>query len=95
MALNYSDLKKEYRLGDHKHDPWGTTMAWLFAVADYLTFEGNGAPDSWEFTPAMGGPDTESYEFETLKESDLAAVEQFGALLHRHDRLCRHFGKDY
>ena len=60
------DLLQEIRMSD-MHDGYGVCMAWMFSISDYLTFNTEGFPPfKWGYVPAMGGPETESYEYEVL-----------------------------
>ena len=78
-------LKNEFKL-TNSGDNWGNVMQWLFAIADYLTFETNeSVPDAWQFRPSPFGADEESYVFQALKEMALPSDEvlQFGKVLFR------------
>lgn len=93
----YDSLKFEFRMGD-TFDGWGSCMGWLFALADYITFDLDACVDAeWDFTPAMGGADEESSEFETLQalKPSLDDCEKFGALLWRYRAKLIIAGKDY
>lgn len=49
-------------------DPWGTAMAWAFAVAESLTYVAEDIPSELEFRPALAGAVIESYEDATVLE---------------------------
>lgn len=79
-------LKEQFRVTVDSGDPWGSVMAWRFAICDYLTFETQtGAPSDWEYKAGHGGPDVESFEYQTLLElqPDPRSLEAFGNLLKR------------
>jgi len=68
------DLKNEFKL-TNDGDNWGNVMQWLFAIADYLTFETKECvPDAWQFRPSPLGADEESYVFQALKDLALPSV---------------------
>ncbi|KPK72274.1 MAG: hypothetical protein AMJ84_04625 [Acidithiobacillales bacterium SM23_46] len=54
-ALNYDDLRTEFRLGDD-YDPWGHCMHWLFTIADHLYWTEGETPEAWQFRPSPIGP---------------------------------------
>ena len=90
-------LKHEFR-ATNDGDPWGNCMQWLFAICDYLTFETDECiPDAWQFRPAMGGADEESYVFQSLKELSLPDQEilEFGKVLIRLRDILEHKGLSY
>ena len=80
------------------YDGYGVTMAWLFALADYITFQlGSEAPSEWEYFPAMGGADTDSYEYQTLLEfaPTEKQLDYFMKLIYRYYLLLIAAGKGY
>ena len=91
------DLKNEFKL-TNDGDNWGNVMQWLFAIADYLTFETNECvPDKWQFKPSPFGADEESYVFQALKEMALPSNEvlQFGKVLIRVRDILESKGESY
>ena len=91
------DLKNEFKLTDDG-DNWGNVMQWLFAIADYLTFETyECVPDEWQFKPSPFGADEERYEFQALKEMELPSDEvlQFGKVLFRVRDILESKGESY
>ena len=91
------DLKNEFKL-TNDGDNWGHVMQWLFAIADYLTFETDECvPDEWQFSPSPFGADEESYVFQALKEMALPGNEvlQFGKVLIRVRNILESKGESY
>jgi len=91
------DLKNEFKL-TNDGDNWGNVMQWLFAIADYLTFETDECvPDEWQFKPSPFGADEESYVFQALKEMELPSNEvlQFGKVLIRVRDILESKGESY
>lgn len=92
------ELKTAFRETYDAGDPWGSCMAWRFAIADYLEFETDaGTPTEWHFKPAPFGPAEESYEFQELQriKPDASDLEEFGEILLRFDNMCRRQGLNY
>lgn len=79
-----NDLLFEIRMGD-VGDPYGLAVSYLFAIADYLTELGEHVPPEWDFRQSPLGPDTESFEWETLCElrTPPATALRVGQVLHR------------
>lgn len=80
------------------HDPgdqFGWCQSWRFAIADYLTFNVGEYVEG--FRPALGDPDTDSYEYDTLCESAPAteALRYAEKVLDRYREWLRIAGKDY
>lgn len=92
----YEELKAEFRLG-YSGDPWGHVLGWLFAIADEMETNRNGAPVEWEFRQSPMGPDEESYEYCVLQQAPPSDndLERFGNLLWRYRAKLKHLGKDY
>ena len=91
------DLKNEFKL-TNDGDNWGHVMQWLFAIADYLTFETDECvPDEWQFKPSPFGADEENYVFQALKEMALHGDEvlQFGKVLIRVRNILESKGESY
>ena len=73
-------------------------MQWLFAIADYLTFETEECvPDAWQFRPSPLGADEESYVFQALKDFALPSKEvlHFGKVLFRVREILERKGESY
>lgn len=83
-------------------DPWGSNIAWLFAIADVI-YEINPeqVPAEWEFRPSPFGADTESYEYnaicDLIKDEgiDVDVILHAGRVLNRYDNLLRLAGMNY
>ena len=91
------DLKNEFKL-TNDGDNWGHVMQWLFAIADYLTYETDECvPDEWQFKPSPFGADDESHVFQALKEMELPSddVLQFGKVLIRVRDILESKGESY
>ena len=68
-------------------DPWGSVMAWHFAIADYLTnLDADSVPEEWGFVQSPLGSATDCYEYETLADEQ-PSVED---LIHAGNILCRY-----
>jgi hypothetical protein len=99
----YKALRTEYNLSFDGHDPWGSNIAWLFAIAEFLHHEGNDTPEGWQFrdSPAHDGWQPEGYPDEMLAdmwaegEFTVEDAETFGEVLNRYDELLRKAGKNY
>ena len=88
-------IKCEFRLGNDG-DTWGTCSAWLFAVADALTFHfDESVPDDWGFRPSPMGADEDSHEYQFLICCDCSAVIEFGDMLWRLRGILKSQGRDY
>jgi hypothetical protein len=95
-ALNYDDLRTEFRLGDD-YDPWGHCMHWLFTIADHLYWNEGETPAEWQFRPSPIGPqnDPDDYVTEIVSAADTAALIDFGNVLNRYAALMRAADMDY
>lgn len=89
------------RDGFDSGDMYGSTISCLFAIADRLSeIAPELVPAEWEFSPAMGGADTEAYDYQTIIEAmnNGATVEDLlkaGIIFNRLDNLNRSTGIDY
>lgn len=96
--MTYDDLKGEYRLTDHG-DPFGTSMAWLFAISDILHLDRDSdVPETeWGYRPSpiQTEPDTGEWETEFCRDADTSDLIAFGRLLGRHIRICKATGRSY
>lgn len=99
----YKALRAEYNVSFDGGDPWGSNIAWLFALAEFLTHEGDGTPDEWEFrdSPLHDEWEPEGYPEEMLSDMwddgifTVEDAEAFGNVLNRYDNLLRMAGKNY
>jgi hypothetical protein len=80
-----ADLRQAIRLDDIRYDPWGTSIAWHFAVARVLHAMGEAVPAKWEFRRAMGDTATvgdiagdEDDEGLEYPDADVALMVQVG-----------------
>ena len=95
--MNIKDLKTEMRLGD-MYDGFGNCMSWWFALCDYMEFDiSEPTPADWGYRSAMGGADTESYEYQTFQElkPDAGDCLAIGSFLEKYYNLLVAAGKDY
>jgi hypothetical protein len=88
------------REDDVEHDPWGTAMAWAFAIAENLHFRaGEPVPDSLGYRPAMGATDIEPDDFnaQTIAEEgfDSGTMTEAAEMLSAFLDECKRLGKDY
>jgi hypothetical protein len=91
---------------DDLSDPWGTAMAWQFAVCENLAAMGSDVPYTVGYAAGAGGPVIESFEdFEVhaylmgedtdAPEPRIAEVERAAVCLDRYLDWCKAAGKDY
>lgn len=83
-------------------DPWGSAVAWHFAIADVIAeIDREQVPSAWEFRQSPFGADTEAYEYEAIIETmanDGATLEDLvhaGNVLARYTHLLSINGYDY
>lgn len=78
-------------------DSWGACMLAFFGLADYMHHKGYSIPREWQFRPAMGGPDTDNYQFCECKRLRLSALQcrRLGRILYRWMEILKARGKDY
>ena len=91
-----NDLLYEIRMGD-MGDPYGLTMGWLAAIADYLKTR-DAVPPEWGYKPGLGGADESTYEYQTLREfagDDWQTVLKIGETMHRWNERIRSRGEEY
>ena len=62
---DFNDLEQAFRMSNDGDD-WGAVMSWLFALADYMTEHEYDVPEVWEFRQALGGADTDDYQYEEI-----------------------------
>lgn len=98
-SQGYNVIMGEVRLADDPGDPWGSNIAWLFALADYTwAINGEILPG---YRPAPMGVDLRnpSYELEMLMnvkdEWEDADVRRVYTILGRRDDILRVLGKNY
>lgn len=96
MEITTKEAFAEFRLSFDAGDPWGSTMAWWFAVADALMEAAPElVPNKWQFRQSPLGPDTESYEYETCRTWPAETLVRFGNALSRYAAMLKAAGKDY
>lgn len=96
-TMTIKDLKIEFRI-TNCGDAWGTTLSWLFAIAEELYFNRDTeVPDSWNFQPSPFGitTDDDSYELNVVRECDDALLIKFGNILSRYANFLKRANKDY
>lgn len=86
-------------------DPWGTSMAWGFAVAEVLYAAGEEVPDELDYQPSpfvvMSSerpdewPDAEVWDLLHNGEITVSELQTAGRCLHRYIELARAAGRDY
>lgn len=72
IAINFGNVGYEFQHADW-YDPWGCAMGWAFALNDLLAMQGGQTDPTYRM--AMGGADTDAYEFQMLVEANLT-IEQ-------------------
>ena len=88
-------LKCEFRFGNDG-DSWGACMAWLFAIADALTFHfDETVPSDWGFRPSPMGPDEDQHECQFLICCEPEAVIEFGDMMWRLRGILKSQGRSY
>jgi hypothetical protein len=98
MEYSYDDLKTEFRLSNDDGDSWGSVMAWLFAIADEITFYRNptlNVPNEWEFRPSPLGADTETQTHKICHQAKDIALVKLGDTLWRYRAKLIVADKDY
>lgn len=86
----------EFRLAYDDGDPWGSVMAWWFAVADALTDTApERLPSHWQFRQSPLGSDKDQYEYETVAGWSPETLVRFGNALGRYAARLKAAGKDY
>lgn len=89
------------RQDDLRHDPWGTSLNWHFAVCDLMVeWAPPYPPPEWGYSNPFG-PEDDSYPYQELAEmitagefdpGDLLAL---GTVLDRYENLLIRAGRDY
>jgi len=93
--MDTRELKAEFRLHSDG-DPWGTTMAFWFAVAGEMYVRGIPIPDAWRYRPSpLGAKDPDAFETEICEQAGDETLAAFGALLNRYAGFLKRAGKDY
>lgn len=95
----YNAIMDEVRITDDPSDPWGSNIAWLFGIADFLyAMNGEILPG---YRPSPMGVDLEdcTYEMEmlfniyaSLNDEDLRRAYH---ILSRRDDILRVLGRNY
>lgn len=95
----YNVIMDEVRTFDDPADPWGSNIAWLFALADYMwAINGEILPG---YRPSPMGVDLGdcSYELTTLGDMNDSFedddVRRVYTILSRRDDILRVLGKNY
>ena len=92
-------LKADYCLYS-SGDPYGDTMAWLFAACDVLEDFGL-VPEEFEFRQSPFGPETDVPEYQELLSTlnggycTLDDLLHFARVLFRHSQYLDHLGLSY
>lgn len=95
----YNAIMGEVRLSDDPADPWGSNIAWLFALADYMWAINGEIMPVYHLSPV--GVDLEDcgYELATLFEINDTFedddVRRVYTILSRRDDILRVLGKNY
>ena len=92
---NLRAIKAAYRLASDPGDKWGSAMAWLFAVCDFLQARDVEIPQEWRFSPSPFGPETEGHELSVLGLYPPHLVKAFGRVLFRYTNRLERAGLDY
>lgn len=94
--MTANDLCSEFRLCFDGSDPWGSTMAWWFAVAGEMYARGLPIPAAWRYRPSpMGARDPDAYETPICEAADDVALILFGRMLARYATCLKKGGMDY
>ena len=96
-------LLKEFKFELDSYDPWGSALAWHFAVADTLTELAGFTPAEWEFFQSPFGVDYNAPEYQTIAEllrdvelhQRVELLVNAGNVLGRYANVCRQAGLDY
>lgn len=98
----YNEIMTLVRQDDICHDPWGTGMAWLFAIADVMWVEYSELMPDYRPAAALSErADLEGWNAEMLIELidsgtvDEADLTNAYTTLSRYDDWCRRDGKNY
>jgi len=101
---NANPVLAAMREDDLKHDPWGTAMAWAFAVCDYLhhvALASDDIPEGLGYRPAATavgeGFEDESHPEATIVNMglDTFTLVQAAKCLDRYLDWCKAAGRDY
>lgn len=73
-------------------DRWGTAIGIHFTLADLLTewHDGSGIPSEWGYRQALGGPNTDNWDYRVLAEDLERGELQASDLLHAGNVLSRY-----
>lgn len=95
-------ILQRMREDDLRHDPWGTSLTWHFAVCELMVeWAPPYPPSEWGFRQAMGGPDTENHAYQELTdmieagEVDPDDLLRVGQVLHRYEAMLERAGRSY
>lgn len=95
----YNLIMSEVRLSDDPGDPWGSNIAWLFGIADWMCAMNGEIMPGYSPSPMGVSLEDPSYEMEVLSEI-YAEVEDDDLrrayyVLSRRDDILRAMGKNY
>lgn len=97
----YNVIMGEIRMGDFD-DPWGTAMAWLFALAEVLYVEGDEIMPDFRPAPSIKDrEDLEGWETEAILyhldsgACDFDDLREAFTIMSRFGQWCRIAGRDY
>lgn len=99
-SAGYDNIMDEVRTFHDPHDPWGSNIAWLFALADYMWLINGKVMPGYRPSPLASLEDCSS-ELETLMDIrdecpwEDADVERVYTILSRYDDWLRLAGKNY
>src|SRR5688572_4222545 len=102
-SYGYNTIMDQIRMGDFG-DPWGTGMAWCFALAEVLYVEYGEISSEFRPSPLMEEGDRESvegYEAETLfeliddEDIDQSDIQRVYQIVSRYVDWVRLAGRDY
>jgi len=86
------------REDDLRGDPWGTAMAWHFAIADRLWADGHYVPAEWQYShgaSAWTEPEADDFYGTECVGQSAEDLLHAGNVLHRFEALCVLAGRDY
>lgn len=107
----YADLRAMYVIDADPGDPWGTCMAWRFAIAGTLAAADEDVPPAWQYRRSpVDNRDVEEMAAEWSGSDhaemtvaggyldglwDADDLRSFGEILSRYAAWCRAAGRDY
>lgn len=98
---SYNAIKYEVKING-LYDGYGDSMAWLFAICDYIEHGLDPerpylVPFDWRYSGSPFGADVEAYEYQTLSElkPDYETLVKIGRVLVRYVDKLKVAGLDY